>query len=84
MKRKIQNQEMKDNGWRSVKINSVTKKFCKTSELKGTSYLKIPIRSSAITNIEDDAKYSCLGSVVAHLHPCENTNPNSIKLSTMF
>ena len=52
--------------------------FYKTDELKGSSYVKIPLRSSAILNIENDDKYCFLWSILAHLHPCESSHPNRV------
>ena len=38
----IQQQDMKDSGWRFDKINSMTAYFYKTGELNGSKYVKIP------------------------------------------
>ena len=48
---------MKDNGWRFDKTNSMTVCFYKTNELNGSNYIKIPLRSNAILNIENNDKY---------------------------
>ena len=74
----ITNQELKDSGWRFNKIISMTIYFYKTKELNGSSYVKIPLRSSAILNIENDDKYCFLWSILAHLHPCQNSHPNRV------
>ena len=74
----ITNQEMKDSGWRFDKITSMTIYFYKTNELNGSSYVKIPLRSSAILNIENDDEYCFLWSILAHLHPCQNSHPNRV------
>ena len=42
--------------------------FYKTQELNGSSYVKIPIRSNAILNIEKDDKYCFLWSILAHIY----------------
>ena len=47
-----QQQEMKDSGWRFDKINSMTIYFYKTNEMNGSNYVKIPLRSNTILNIE--------------------------------
>ena len=73
-----QQQEMKDSGWRFDKINSMTIYFCKTTEMNGSNYIKIPLRSNAILNIENDDKYCFLWSVLAYLHPCNNIHPNRV------
>ena len=74
----IENLEMKDSGWRFCKITSMTIYFYKTDELDSSSYVKIPLRSSAILNIENDDNYCFLWSILAHLHPCENSHPNRV------
>ena len=71
----IQQEEMKNSGWRFDKINSMTVYFYKTGELKGLSYVKILLRSNAILNIENNDKDSFLWSILAYLHPCNNTHP---------
>ena len=51
LERQIQQQEVKDSGWRFDKINSMTVYFYKTVEMNGSNYAKIPLRSNAILNI---------------------------------
>ena len=48
---------MKDSGWRFDKIYSMTTHFYKTDELTGLSYVKIPLRSNTILNIENKDKH---------------------------
>ena len=60
LERQIQTQEMKDSGWRFDMINSMTIYFYKTDEMNGSSYIKIPLRSNAILNIENNDKYCFL------------------------
>ena len=67
---------MKDSGWRFDKINSMTLYFYKTGELKGSNYIKVPLRSNAILNIENNDKYCFIRSMLASLHPCNNNHPN--------
>ena len=74
----IQQQEMKDSGWRFDKINSMTIYFYKTIEMNGSNYVKIPLRSNAILNIENNDKYCFLWSILAYLHPCKNNHPNRV------
>ena len=74
----IQQQEMKDSGWRFDKINSMILYFYKTGEINGQSYVKIPLRSNAILNIESDDKYCFIWSILAKLDPCNNNNPNRV------
>ena len=73
-----QQQEMKDSGWRFDKYNSMTVYFYKTNELNGSNYIKIPLRSNAILNIENKDKYRFLWSILAYLHPCHNNHPNRV------
>ena len=52
--------------------------FYKTTELDDTSYIKIPLRSNAILNIQNNDKYCFIWSILASLHPCENSNPSRV------
>ena len=52
--------------------------FYKTTELDGTSYVKIPLRSNAILNIQNNDKYCFIWSILDSLHPCENSNPSRV------
>ena len=74
----IQMQELKDSGWIFDKINSMKTSFYKTTELNGTSHVKIPLRTSAILNIQNNDKYCFIWSILASLHPCENNNPSRV------
>ena len=56
LEHQIQNQEMKESGWIFDKINSMKISFYNSTELDGTSYVKIPLRSSAILNIQNNDK----------------------------
>ena len=51
LEHQIHIQETKDSGWIFDKINLMKISFYKTEELNGTSYIKIPLRSSAILNV---------------------------------
>ena len=52
--------------------------FYKTVELNGTSYVKIPLRSNAILNFQKNDKFCFIWSVLASVHPCENTHPSRV------
>ena len=78
LEHQIQQQEMKDSGWRFDKINSMTVYFYKTTELNGSNYVKIPLRSNAILNVENNDKYCFLWSILAYLHPCNHNHPNRV------
>ena len=78
LEHQIQQQEMKDSGWRFDKINSMTIYLYKTTEMNGSNYIKIPLRSNAILNVENNDKYCFLWSILAYLHPCTNNHPNRV------
>ena len=73
LEHQIQIQETKESGWIFDKINSTKISFYKTTELNGTSYVKIPLRSNAILNIQNNDKYCFIWSILASLHRCEKT-----------
>ena len=78
LEQQIQKQEVKDSGWRFDKINSMTVFFYKTTKMNGSNYNKIPLRSNAILNIENNDKYCFLWSILAYLDPCNNNHPNRV------
>ena len=78
LEQQIQNQEMKISGWTFDKINSMKISFYKFVELNGSSYVKIPLRSNAILNIQNNDKYCFIWSILAILHACENTHPSRV------
>ena len=79
LEHQIQIQETKESGWIFNEINSMNLSFYKTGDLNGSPYVKIPIRSSAILNIQNNDKYCFLWSILASLHPCENSHPTRAK-----
>ena len=78
LEHQIQIQETKDSGWIFDKIISMKTSFYKTTELDGTSYVKIPLRSNAILNVQNNDKYCFIWSILASLHPCEKNHPNRV------
>ena len=74
----IQQQEMKDSGWRFDKIFSMTIYFYKTGEMNGQSCVEVPLRSNAILNIENNDKYCFLWSILVFLRPCNNNHPKRV------
>ena len=42
--------------------------------MDGSSYVKIPLRSSAILIIKNDDKYCFIWSILAKPHPCQNNS----------
>ena len=78
LEHQIQIQETKESGWIFDKINSMKISFYKTTELNGTSYVKIPLRSNAILKVQKNDKYCFIWSILASLHPCGNDHPNRL------
>ena len=71
-------QEMKDSGCRFDQVDSVTKYFYKDTVVTCSSFVKIPVRKSAILIIENDDKYCFLWSILAKLHLRYNSHPNRV------
>ena len=44
--------------------------------MNGVNYGKIPLRSNAILNTENNDKHCFLWSILAYLHPSNNNHPN--------
>ena len=59
-------------------------RFFKTGELDGSSYVKIPLRSNALTNNKNNDKYCFNWSILASLHPCDNDHPNRVSNSNQY
>ena len=78
LEHQIQKQEMKDSGWRFDKLYSMTIYFYETTKMNGSNYIKFPLRSNAILNVENNDKYCFLWSVIASLYPCNNNHPNKV------
>ena len=75
---------MRDYGWRFDKINSMTIYFYKPGELKGSNYVKIPLRSNAILKFENNDKYCFIWSILARLHSCDNNHPNRVSNNKQY
>ena len=81
LEHQLQQQEMKDSGWRFDKINSMTLFFYQTGIMNGSNYIKIPLRSNAILNSKNIDKYRFSYSKLVSLHRCINNHPEqSFKL----
>ena len=78
LEHQIQMQELKDSGWIFDKINSMKTSFYKTTEMNGTSYVKNPLRTYAILNVQNIDKLCFIWSILARLHPCQNDHPNRV------
>ena len=75
LEHQIQQQEVKNSGWRFDRFNSMIIYYYKTGEIIGSNYVKIPLRSNAIMNIENIDEYCFIWSTLASLHPCNNDHP---------
>ena len=78
LEHQTQQKEIKDSGWRFDKTNSMIINFSKTSEMNGSNYVKSPLRSNAVLNIEINDTYCFIWSKLASLHPCNNIYPNRV------
>ena len=78
LEHQIQVQETKKSGWVFDKSISMKISFSKSTELNGTSYVKIPFRSNAILNVQNNDEYCFIWSILASLHRCENTHPSRL------
>ena len=65
---------MKESGWVFQRVNSMTISFYNTGNMDGSSYVKVPLRSSAIVNIKSDDTNCFLWSILASLYPCEKNS----------
>ena len=79
LEHQIEIQEIKESGSIFDKTNSKNF-FHKTGELNGSSYVKIPSRSKALLNVENNDKYCFLWSISAILHPCKIDLPNRVSI----
>ena len=79
LEHQIQIQETKESGWIFDKINSMKIRFYKTGESNGSNFVKIPLRSKAILNNENIDKECFLWSILACLHPLENSHPTRVR-----
>ena len=84
LEHQIQQQEMKDSGWRFDKINSMTIYFYQTRIMNGSNYTKNPLRSNAFLNIENNDKYCFIWSLLASLHTCNNNHPNRVSIYKQY
>ena len=77
LENRIRSIEMKESGWNFQRNNTLTISLYKSGELNGSSYVKIPLRSSALVHIKNNDNYCFIWSILASLHPC-NINPNRV------
>ena len=69
-----QSLEMRESGWVFQTVTLMTISYYNAGNMDGSSYVKVPLRSSAILNIKNDDKYCFLWSILAKLHHCENNS----------
>ena len=84
LKHQIQNQEIKESGWKFDNIISNIIGFYKTGEIIGSSHVKIPLSSNAILKLENKDKFCFLRSTSACLHPCEDDRLNRVPIYKQF
>ena len=56
----------------------------KTVELNGSIFVKIPLRSNAILNFENNDKYCFIWSILTSLHPCCKNRPDRVSNSKQY
>ena len=67
----IQRREMEGSGWDLQGINHLKICFHKTKALNGMTYIKFPIRTNSILNIQNADTYCFLWSILANIHPVD-------------
>ena len=67
----IERRDMEGSGWDLQGINHLKKFFHKTNTLNGRTYIKFPIRTNAILNIQNKYTYCFLWSILANIHPID-------------
>ena len=70
----IDNRDMEGSGWNVQGINHLKIYFHKTNPINGRTYIKFPIRSNAILNIQNNDSYCFLWSILASIHPINDKN----------
>ena len=55
-------------------------RFFRACEIKGSSYVKITLRSNVISNIRKIDKYCFLRSILVYSHPCEYNHLNRVSI----
>ena len=73
----IENRDMEGSGWNIQGINHLKKYFHKTNPINGLTYVKFPIRTSSILNIQNNDTYCFVWSILADIHPV-NENPHRV------
>ena len=75
--KEIQRRETEGSGWDLQGINYLKNFFHKTNALNGMTYVKFPIRTNSILNIQKADTYCFLWSILANIHPVDK-NPQRV------
>ena len=73
----IETRDMEGSGWDIQGINHLKIYFHKTNVMNGMTYVKFPIRTNAILNIQKVDTYCFLWSILANIHPVDS-NPQRV------
>ena len=73
----IQRRDMAGSGWNIQGINNLKIYFHKTNPINGRTYIKFPIRTNAVLNIQNNDSYCFLWSILAYIHPV-NKDPHRV------
>ena len=79
LEHQIQLQEARECGWIFDKNNSMKINFFKTGDWNEPNFVKIPLKSNALFNLEIIDKYFSLWSILDYLHPGENSHQSRAK-----
>ena len=67
----MQDRDMEGSGWNIQGINHLKLYFHKTNPINGRTYIKFPIRTNSILNIQNNDSYCFVWSILAFLHPVD-------------
>ena len=73
----IYRREMEGSGWNLQGINHLKIYFHRTNVMNGMTYVKFPIRTNSILNIQNMDTYCFLCSILANIHPV-NKDPQRV------
>ena len=68
----IENRDMEGSGWNIQGIIHLKKYFHKTNIMNGMTYIKFPLRTNSILNIQNNDTYCFLWSILEDIHPVDN------------
>ena len=67
----MQDRDMEGSGWNIQGINHLKLYFHKTNPINGQTYIKLPIRTKSILNIQNNDTYCFVWSILAAIHPVD-------------